>query len=386
MKVVNRTSKVPAYIFSRLEKIKERLGQKGIEILDLGIGDPDIPTPEFILKSMGEAILDPRNHRYPPYIGIDRFRKSVADYYYRKFGVKLDYKKEIAALIGSKEGIAHIFLALADVGDYVLIPDPAYPVYLAGAVIAGCSIYKMKLLEDNGYLPQLDDIDSEVARRAKLLIVNYPNNPTGAAATLDFFKRLIEFGRRNDIVIANDGAYLDISCSGFNTVSLMQVDGASDIAVEFGSLSKSFNMTGWRLGYIVGNREVIEKLMVVKTNFDSGQFSAIQQAGADALNRGDEFVNYINKIYQERRNLVTDLLKNKGLHVYDSKGTFYVWFKVPDGYSSDDFASYLLEKTGVLITPGSAFGSQGEGYCRISLTSSEETLKKAMNKICSIDF
>lgn len=381
MKIVNRTAKLPAYLFSEIDEVKRKLLAQGIDVIDLGIGDPDMPTPDFIVDEAISAMKNSIYHRYPPYHGLEEFKTAVAEHYKRKYGVKLDYNSEVAALIGSKEGIAHLFLALTDNNDYVLIPDPGYPVYNAAAVIAGCNVYKMYLNVADQYLPRLENIFPEVAKKAKLLIVNYPNNPTGAVANSEFFKELVRFGKENDIVIANDGAYMDICRNGTKPLSILQTPGAKDICVEFGTLSKSYNMTGWRIGYIVGNPHVIKKLMVVKTNFDSGQFGALQIAGVKALKKGDNTIEELNRIYELRREIVINYLKKMGIEVYNSKGTFFVWLKVPKGYKSYEFSSYLLEKAAVIITPGSNFGELGEGYCRISLTVSTDRLEEAMKRI-----
>lgn len=386
MKIVNRTAKIPRYIFSKFDEVKKNLKEKGIKVIDLGIGDPDNPTPPLIVEEMAKCIKNYDNHKYPPYNGIDDFRKAVAEHYHNKYNVELDYQTEIAALIGSKEGLAHLFLALCDPGDYVLIPDPAYPIYQASSIIAGCSIYKMPLTEANNYLPNLNNIYPEVAKKAKVLVVNYPNNPTGAIANIEFFQKLIDFGKENNVVIVNDGAYMDIHKIGEMVPSLLQVPGSKDVGVEFGSLSKSFNMTGWRLGYVVGNKEVINKLVGIKTYFDSGQFPAIQQVGAYALRCGEESINTINKLYEHRRAIAVEKLEKKGFSVYESKGAFYIWLKVPKGYQSIEFSSLVLEKTGVLITPGNAFGSYGEGYCRISLTVDTKDLEEAMIRLTDLKF
>ncbi|MCX7884361.1 MAG: aminotransferase class I/II-fold pyridoxal phosphate-dependent enzyme [Caloramator sp.] len=384
MKNVNKLNKIQKYIFSKLDEVKKDLENEGKDIIDLGIGDPDIPTPEFIVDSMRNYIKNEKNYRYPPYSGIDEFKKAVSNYYKRNYSVEIDYNTEVASLIGSKEGIAHLFLALTDIDDYVILPDPSYPVYQSAAIISGCNIFKMPLKEENNYLPEFGSIDNGILKKAKLLIVNYPNNPTGAIAEEGFYKELIKFGIENDIVIVNDGAYLEIYQSDNKPKSILEIPEAKKIAVEFGSLSKSYNMSGWRLGYIAGNSEIIRRLMVVKTNFDSGQFSAIQQTGAYALNYGNDFIKYINDIYKERRRIVEDKLKEKNYYVYDSKGTFYVWFKVPSNFSSEEFSREVLRKAGVLITPGSAFGNFGEGYCRISLTVDKNKLIEAMNRITNM--
>lgn len=384
MKIVNRTARLPVYVFSRIDEIKRKLIAEGVDIIDIGIGDPDMPTPDFIVNEAIESIKNPDYHKYPPYNGLLEFKIAVAEYYKRKYGVELNYNNEIAALIGSKEGIAHLFLALTDNNDYVLIPDPGYPVYNSAAVIAGCNVYKMYLKPEDQYLPRLESIFPEVAKKAKLLIVNYPNNPTGAVASYEFYKNLISFGMENDIIIANDGAYMDICKEGVNPLSILQIPGAKKISVEFGTLSKSYNMTGWRIGYVVGNPQVIKKLMVIKTNFDSGQFGALQTAGIKALRDGDKTIDELNKIYELRRRIVIDRLMKMGLEAYNSKGTFYVWFRVPRGYKSQEFSTYVLEKAGVIITPGDTFGESGEGYCRISLTVNCEKLEEAMNRIINM--
>lgn len=384
MKIVNRTARLPVYVFSKIDEMKKNLIAQGVDIIDIGIGDPDMPTPEFIVDEAIRAIKNTEYHRYPPYHGLDEFKIAVAEHYKIKYGVDLDYNNEVAALIGSKEGIAHLFLALADNNDYVLIPDPGYPVYSAAAVIAGCNVYKMYLRAEDQYLPRLDNIFPEIAKRAKILIVNYPNNPTGAVASDEFYKSLVEFGRENDIIIVNDGAYMDICRGGTRPRSILQTNGAKDVCVEFGTLSKSYNMTGWRIGYIVGNPQVIKKLMIIKTNFDSGQFGALQAAGIKALRHGDKTIEELNKLYDYRRGIVTDMLKKIGIEPYNSKGAFFVWFKVPKGYKSDEFSSYVLEKTGVIITPGNTFGELGEGYCRISLTVSTNRLEDAMLRITNL--
>ena len=381
MKIGNRTSKVPVYIFSKLDMLKKELTLRGIDIIDLGIGDPDMATPHFIVNNMIDNLKNSKNHKYPPYRGVDEFRKAVANYYKERFNVILDYENEVAALIGSKEGIAHLILAATDNDDYIILPNPGYPVYAGSAAISGCNIYKINLLEKYNYLPRLETIYYEVAKKAKMMIVNYPNNPTGAVASKEFYGELIEFGKKNDIIIVNDGAYLDICSDKDDCISMLQTKGAIETGVEFGTLSKSYNMTGWRIGYIAGNKEVIDKLMEVKTNFDSGQFTAIQHAGAAALSGGEQVIEDVNKIYDERRTIISDFLISKGVNVYSSKGTFYVWFQNPCGYKSEEFAGELLEKTGVLVTPGNAFGEVGEGYCRISLTVNNEKLKEALTRI-----
>lgn len=386
MKVVNRLNKVPKYIFSKLDAIKNDYIKKGIKVIDLSIGDPDVETPDFIVDFFTEALKYPNYHKYPPYEGIEELRIAIANYYKRRFNVELDYNEEVAVLIGSKEGIAHTFLALTDTDDYVIIPDPAYPVYRAAANIAGCNISTLPLNAANNYLPNLNNIYDEIKRKAKFLIVNYPNNPTGAVANKIFFDELVKFGKENDLIVANDAAYSEILDVGQAPLSILQSEGAKDVAIEFGSLSKTFSMTGWRVGYVVGNKEAIKRIVALKSNFDSGQFIPIQRAAALALDFLDIYTDFINEIYNERRQIVVDALKNKKLNVFDSRGTFYVWFKIPDNYKSEEFCSYVLEKANVIITPGNAFGDRGEGYARISLTSKKSEIIEAMKNISSINF
>jgi LL-diaminopimelate aminotransferase len=384
VKATNKTSKLPMYIFSEIENIKSELVKKGIEIIDLSIGDPDMETPGFIVDGMIEALKDSKNYKYPPYWGIVEFKKAVAEYYYNNFGVELDYDCEVAALIGSKEGIAHLILGMTDIEDYIILPDPSYPVYNSSAIISGCRVHRINLYEADNYLPRLDSIEAAIIKKAKMLIVNYPNNPTGAVASSVFYKELIAFGKMNDIVIVNDGAYLDICNKKTSPISLLSTKGSKDIGVEFGTLSKSYNMTGWRIGFVVGNKEIINQLMLVKTNFDSGQFTAIQQAGILALKNGKLVRDNLNKIYDARRKVIAGALQSIGIKVYDSFGTFYVWFKVPANFSSEAMVNLFLNDIGVLITPGNAFGSNGEGYCRISLTAGEDKLLEVSKRISNL--
>jgi len=386
LKIANRMSKVPDYIFAELESIENNLISQGEDIINLGIGDPDIPTPEFLVQKMVQYVEEKDNYNYSPYAGIDEFNMAVADYYKKNFDVQLDYKKEVITLIGSKEGIAHLFLSVTDIGDYVIIPNPSYPVYEAAAEISGCSVYKMSLAEKNNYIPKLENIYEDVAKRAKLLIVNYPNNPTGALANDEFYKKLVEFGKKNNIIIVNDSAYINICNNKNQRLSLLQFDKEKGHCIEFGTLSKSYNMSGWRIGYAAGCSEVIERLLLLKGNFDSGQFIPIQKTGAYALTHGDAFIDYINKIYKKRREIIEDALLKKNIHIYNSNGTFYIWFKVPSGYKSYEFSQLMLKKSGIMITPGTAFGDLGEGYCRISLTASDERIKSAAQRIIEMDF
>ncbi|MDO9573574.1 MAG: LL-diaminopimelate aminotransferase, partial [Candidatus Contubernalis sp.] len=330
-----------------------------------------------------QEVTLPRNHSYPPDEGLMEFREAVSRYYLRRFGVELDPQKEVLPLIGSKEGIAHISACFINSGDVNLVPDPGYPVYGIGTLFAGGQPYQMPLLEEKGYLPDFSIIPEETARRAKLMFLNYPNNPTGAVAEKDFFEKAVEFAKKFDVVICHDSAYLEISFDGYRPVSFLEAPGAMECGIEFGSLSKPFNMTGWRVGYAVGNAEVLEALYRYKTNIDSGNFKAVQYAGVEALDnpKALEHIENMQQVYQDRRDVVVEALREAGWTAVAPKASFYVWAPVPQGYTSKDFVSYILEKTGVVVTPGSGFGEYGEGYFRIALTVEVDRLKEAMDRI-----
>ena len=380
-KKAQRLEKLPVYLFAQLDEAKRKLEEKGVDVIDLGVGDPDVPTPSPIIDRLVKAAKDPQNHRYPPYEGLLSFREEVARWYLRRFGVSLDPEKEVMTLIGSKEGIAHICLGLLDPGDLALVPEPAYPVYQAGVIFAGAQPYYMPLVEDKGFLPSLGDINPEVALQAKLMWINYPNNPTAATVDVDFFREVVEFARRYNIVLCHDLAYSELSYDGYRAPSLLQVEGAKEIAVEFHSLSKSFCMTGWRIGFAVGNKDLLGALKGVKTNIDSGVFQAVQEAGEEALRMGEELISKIREIYRRRRDFFVQGLKDLGWEVSLPRATFYLWIKVPENGSSFDFARTLLEKCGIVVTPGVGFGPSGEGYIRVALTVDEERLKEALDRL-----
>ena len=381
MKHARRLDNAPPYLFVEIEENIKKAQAKGIDVINLGIGDPDMPTPDFVVEKMVEAIRDPRYHCYPEYDGSLEFRTAVADYYKRRFGVVLDPETEVVALMGSKEGIAHIFFALVNDCDFTLVPDPQYPVYKIASALTGGVPYPMPLLKENGYLPDLSIIPKEVARRSKILFVNYPNNPTGTVANLEFYQKVVDFGLENDIVVCNDNAYSEFTYEGFTAPSILQARDAMKIAVEFNSLSKSYNMTGWRIGYAVGNKEAISKLKKMKNNIDSGVFTAIQVAAIEALKNGDAFTKQMRSIYEKRRNLAINELKSLGWEFEVPWGAFYIWIKIPQGYTSQSFTALLLEKTGVVVAPGTGYGACGEGYIRISLTMKEERIKEAFERI-----
>lgn len=379
-----RIQELPPYLFADLDRKKNELRSKGIDIIDLTVGDPDQPTPKFIIKEMKKWLDMPQMHRYPSYEGTLEFRKAAAEWYKKRFNVNLNPETEVIALIGSKEGIAHLPLGVINPGDVALVPDPAYPVYSIGVHFAGGKSFIMPLLKENNFLPDLSQIQKNLAESTKLLYLNYPNNPTSATASQEFFKSAIKFAEENDIIICHDAAYTEISTSDdFKPPSILQVEGAKERCIEFHTLSKTFNMTGWRIGFAVGNAELISALKKVKTNIDSGVFTAIQMAGVSALKKYDEVVKRQKKLIKKRRKIFETGLKKLGFDVFTSTATFYVWAKTPNGESSRSFANRLLE-AGVAVTPGNGFGRYGEGYFRVSLTVKTELLEEAITRIKKI--
>jgi len=381
MDVASRIKNLPPYLFAEIEKKVENMRNQGKEIIDLGIGDPDLPTPDFIIDRLCSEARKADNHRYPSYRGLAAFRKAAATWYENRFGITLNPDREVVSLIGSKEGIAHFAWCIVNPGDIVLASDPGYPVYKTSTMLAGGIPLELPLLKKNHFLPDFTAFPESVLRRTKLIYVNYPNNPTGAIVDREFFRELVQLARSYDFAIAHDLAYSEVSYDGYKAPSIFEVDGAREVAVEFHSLSKTFNMTGWRVGFAVGNERLIEALGRVKTNIDSGIFNAIQWAGVEALGRTQEVLDWMLPIYTRRRNLVYGALQTGGFDVEKPQASFYIWVPVPQGFTSMSFAEHLLEKTGVVVTPGIGFGKYGEGFIRISLTSPEEILAKAMEKI-----
>lgn len=381
MKQAKRIKNLPPYLFAEIDRKIEAKRKEGVDVISLGIGDPCEPTPEHIVDKLCQEARNPKHHRYPSYYGMPEFRKAVAGWYERRFGLSFDPDTEVLPLIGSKEGIAHIQVAYVDPGDIVLVPDPGYPVYHSGTILAGGISHFMPLIEENGFLPDLDAIPADIADKAKLMFLNYPNNPTAAVATEEFFKKAVEFAKAHDIVIAHDFPYSEIVFDGYQAPSFLATPGARDVAVEFHSLSKTYNMTGWRIGWVLGNKGVIEALGRVKSNIDSGIFNAIQEAGITALEGPQDCVEEMRRIYKRRRDLVVNTLSDLGIKAEPSKATIYVWFKVPQGHTSASFAEMVLEKAGVVMPPGSGYGPSGEGYARISLTVPDERLKEALDRM-----
>jgi LL-diaminopimelate aminotransferase len=380
-----RVRKLPPYLFAEIDRLKADLISKGVDVINLGVGDPDLPTPPHIIEELARTAKIPANHQYPSYSGMDNFRVSVAKWYGRRFGVELDPVSEVLTLIGSKEGLAHLPLAVMNPGDLALVPSPAYPVYQIATMFAGGESWIMPLIEKNGFLPDLEAIPEDVAGRARLMFINYPNNPTGATADLDFYEKVVAFARRYDIIVCHDAAYSEMSFGGYRAVSFLQAPGAKEVGAEFHSLSKTYNMTGWRLGFAVGNSEVIGALGQIKSNIDSGAFNAVQWAGIAALEGDQEPVETMRKVYEERRDILIAGLKKAGLHPETPRATFYVWCPTPSGYSSKEFTSILLREAGIVTTPGSGFGEPGEGYVRMALTVSRERIREAVERICKLN-
>ena len=381
-----RIEQIPPYLFAEIDKKKEEMRQKGMDLIDLGIGDPDIPTPKPIIEQLKKSSENPKNHRYPSYEGMIEFRTAAAQWFERRFGVKSDPKTEVLALIGSKEGIAHIPLAFVNPGDYVLVPSPGYPVYRVSTLFAGGLPYFLPLRKENNFLPNLSKIPEEVAKKAKLLFINYPNNPTSAIAERPFFEEAVAFAHRYQIIVCHDAAYSEVAFDGYRPLSFFEIEGAKEIGIEFHSLSKTFNMTGWRIGFAVGCAEIISVLGRVKTNIDSGIFQAIQEAGIVALNHFDTPIPEIIQIYEKRREVMVKGLREIGLEVEWPKATFYLWIQVPRGYTSTQFATLLLEQGGIVATPGNGFGEAGEGYIRMALTVEETRLREAIERLKRIKF
>lgn len=381
IKTASRLGLLPPYLFAELDRLKKELQKKGVDVISLGIGDPDLPTPRHIVEALKRAADDPANHRYPDYQGLDRFRAAATAWYQRRFAVKLDPSREACAVIGSKEGIANFATAVVEPGDIVLIPDPGYPVYFSGCVFNGGQAHFMPLRKENGFLPDLAAIPAEVARRAKLMWLNYPNNPTAATAETSFLADAVNYCIRNNIILAHDLAYSEIAYDGYRAPSIFEVPAARECAIEFHSLSKTYSMTGWRIGFAVGNESLIGALGRVKTNMDSGPFQAVQEAAIAALDGPEDCVREYCAIYKQRRDLMVSALGELGLSCQTPRATFYVWAEVPKGYTSTSLTERVLKEAGVVITPGSGFGKEGEGYVRFSLTVSSKRLEEAVERL-----
>jgi len=381
VKCANRLSNVPSYPFARWAKHLEAARDKGLEVIRLDMGNPDLPPSEEVIAAMCQSAHRPDHHGYPGFRGIPALREAVADYYGRRFGVGLDPETQVVPLLGSKEGIVNMALAYLDPGDVALVPDPGYAPYTMGTILAGATVNTFPLQRERGFLPDFEAIPADVADRAVLMWLNYPNNPTGATTDLDFYEQAVEFARRHRLLLCHDAPYCDITYDGYVAPSLLQVPGASEIAVELNSLSKTFNMAGWRVGMAVGNTEALALLSRVKSNVDSGIFRPVQEAAVCALSSTPESIASRNAIYRERMALVVEGLKELGIDAFLPQATLYIWAPLPPGWTSEDFALTLLNETGVSVAPGSFFGPAGEGYIRVSVTSSTQHVREVRDRL-----
>ncbi|MFI5282344.1 MAG: LL-diaminopimelate aminotransferase [Candidatus Dormibacterales bacterium] len=376
-----RLGLIPPYLFAEIDRKVQEKKRAGVDVISLGIGDPDLPTPERIVSVLQESAADPANHRYPSYFGLAELREAIAGWYRDRSGVQLDPATEILPTLGSKDGISHVPLALVDPGDVVLAPDPGYTVYVTGAIMAGAEPYVMPLTAAAGWLPDLDAIPESVASRARLMWLNYPNNPTAATADRAFLERAVDFCRRHEIVLCHDAPYSEIAFEGYRPLTLFEIPGAKEVGLEFHSLSKTYNMTGWRIGWVCGRADLIEAIGQLKTNIDSGIFQAVQWAAIEAMKGGEAETRAACDVYARRHRLVADTFNDLGWHIKPPKATFYVWAPVPKGYDSIGFASHVLDEVGVNITPGVGFGAHGEGYFRLSVTAPDARLQEAMARL-----
>lgn len=385
IKKSDRINKLPPYLFFEIRKAKEEAARKGLDIIDLGEGDPDQPTPQNIINKLKEASQNSENHKYPSsYEGLFELKKAIVNWYKSRFNVVLNPDEEVLVLIGGKEGIGHLSFAFVNPGDVVLVPSPGYPVYSNSTILAGGNPFTMPLIKRNNFFPDLSSIKSDVASKAKLMFLNYPNNPTGAVANKEFFSKVVEFAKKYSIIVCHDNPYSEIAFDGFKPMSFLQIPGSKDVGVEFHSFSKTYNMAGWRIGFVVGNKKIIEGLLKIKSQLDSGVPQAIQFGAIEALIGHQKSVHKLIKMYQERRDILVEGLKELCWDVEKPKATFYVWAPVPKGYTSAEFSVLLLSKKGIVVTPGSAYGEAGEGYIRMALVVDKERLKEAVDRIRGI--
>ncbi len=381
VRTASRIEHLPPYLFAEIDRKKAEKVAQGIDVISLGIGDPDTPTPDHIVDVMAEAIRNPENHQYPSYYGAKRYRDAAAQWMKNRFDVDVDPDDETVALIGSKEGLAHIFLAFVDPGDYTLVPGCGYPVYHTGGILAGGKSHFMPMTEENNFLADFESTPPEILAKAKMMFLSYPNNPTSAIATPEYFDKAIAFAKKHDLLLIHDNAYCEIGFDGYEPISLMERPGAKEVAIELFSCSKAYNMTGWRVAFAVGNSMAIKALGTVKSNIDSGVFTAVQDAAIEALLGPQDRVHELVEMYQHRRDLVIEGLAKIGLKAHPCKGTIFVWVKVPEGYDSAGFATKVLEEANVIIAPGNAYGPSGEGYIRISLATPDDRLIEALARI-----
>jgi LL-diaminopimelate aminotransferase len=382
MKFARRLDLVPPYLFAELERKIEEKRRAGVDVISLGIGDPDLPTPQAVVEEMQRRVAMPETHRYPSNRGLAAFREAVSAFYEARFGVTIDPEREVIPVLGGKEGVAHVALACLEAGDVCLSPEPGYPPYTSGPLFAGAELHYLPLLEENAFRPELD-LPQNLGERANLLFLNYPNNPTGAVAGGGLFERAVEFGRSQDVIVVHDSSYSEITFDDYRAPSFLATDGAKEVGVEIFSLSKGWNMTGWRVGWIAGNPEVVERYRQLKTNLDSGMFDALQHAAVAALTSARDFPRGMSEIYRRRRDLMIEALGAIGLRASPPKATPYIWARVPAGHTSETFTELVLEDAGVVVSPGPSFGPSGEGFVRISLTVPDSRLEEAAQRIAS---
>lgn len=381
MRTANRIEKLPPYLFAEIDRKVALAKARGADIISFGVGDPDLPTAPHIVEALQKAAADAGTHRYPSYTGMPEFRTSIAEWYGRRFGVKLDPDEEVQPLVGSKEGIFHLPVAFIDPGDIALIPDPGYPVYETGTILAHGEAVLMSLSEANGFRPDLAALPSEVVERARVLWLNYPSNPTSAVVDKGFFEDAVAFCKENDLLLAHDAAYSEITFDGYVAPSVLEVDGAMDHAVEFHSLSKTYNMTGWRIGWVAGAPQAIEAMKRLKTNIDSGIFDAVQRAGIAAIDGSQDYLEECVDRYRHRRDLLCDGLKSMGVEVTPPKGSIYVWVPVPEGHTSESYTTFLLDEADIVVAPGNGYGPSGEGFIRFSLTLADDRLEEGVERL-----
>lgn len=381
MRTAQRMADLPPYLFAEIDRKKEAKQAQGIDVISLGIGDPDTPTPEHIVDAMAKAIRNPANHQYPSYVGAKRYREACAEWMRRRFGVALDPATEVLALIGSKEGIAHLFPAFVDPGDYTLVPGVGYPVYHTGGILVGGRTHWMPMTRENGFLADFKSTPADVLAQAKMMFLSYPNNPTSAVAPVEYFDEAIAFAKEHDLLIVHDNAYSELGYDGYKAPSFLERPGAKDVAIELFSMSKAYNMTGWRVAFAAGNPDAIKALGTVKSNIDSGVFTAVQDAAIEAMLGPQDSIAELNALYERRRDLVIEALDSIGLSADPPRGTIYVWARVPEGYTSAEFASTVLEEANVIVAAGTAYGPDGEGYIRISLATPDHRLTEAIERI-----
>jgi LL-diaminopimelate aminotransferase len=381
VRTAQRIANLPPYLFAEIDRKKAAKTAQGIDVISLGIGDPDTPTPVHIVDAMATAIRNPANHQYPSYVGAPRYRAACGQWMRNRFGVELDSETEVLALIGSKEGIAHLFTAFVDPGEYTLVPGCGYPVYHTGGIMAGGLTHWMPMTEENGFLADFDNVPAEVLAKTKMMFISYPNNPTSAIATDEYFDKAIAFAREHDILLIHDNAYSEIGFDGYVPPSILERPGAKDVAIELFSCSKAYNMTGWRVAFACGNSAAIKALGTVKSNIDSGVFTAVQDAAIEAFLGPQDSIRDLCAMYQRRRDLVLDALGKIGIEAAKPKATIYVWAKVPAGFTSASFAEKMLEEANVIVAAGTAYGPSGEGYVRISLTTPDDRLEEAVRRI-----